>query len=433
MPAMVPILQVPGCRGWGCPARRDGPGLSASGWGRRVLGRHASRLSEAGDCRRCSPRVTGMSPEQPRSPRSGSPPSSTVSRCWVRSRRAGPATSWPAPCSTASARSTSCPSRPPPTPCAARSSTRCSRTSSTCPAADRTPERAARPAGPAWEALLEAEPGLAEMFADEGPRRRDVAGVVPLGARPLLHLEDPRRLEPAERELYVETLLDSRLLLRGFVDRLDVAPDGAIRVVDYKSGRSRRRVVRGQGAVPDEVLRARRLAHPRGGAGDAAADLPRQRRAAPLRPRRARPAGHRAQGRGDLGARSGTRRGDRRLAAQSDRGCATGAPTRRSALPSVALPHRCRWYSSTPTRPATSRPTRASPPFRDLGQRAARSAASSPSSESLKTRRSPSRTGTWFGHHQHRAAGGLRRPGARCWSPRWPRSPRGRRRGRRPP
>ncbi len=51
-------------------------------------------------------------------------------------------------------------------------------------------------------------------------------------------LEDPRRLEPAERELYVETLLDSRLLLRGFVDRVDVAPDGLVRVVDYKTGRS---------------------------------------------------------------------------------------------------------------------------------------------------------------------------------------------------
>ena len=51
-------------------------------------------------------------------------------------------------------------------------------------------------------------------------------------------LEDPRRLEPAERELYVETLLESGLLLRGYVDRIDVAPDGAIRVVDYKTGRS---------------------------------------------------------------------------------------------------------------------------------------------------------------------------------------------------
>ena len=46
-----------------------------------------------------------------------------------------------------------------------------------------------------------------------------------------------RRLEPAERESYVETLLDSKLLLRGFIDRLDVAPTGEIRVVDYKTGR----------------------------------------------------------------------------------------------------------------------------------------------------------------------------------------------------
>ena len=66
-----------------------------------------------------------------------------------------------------------------------------------------------------------------------------MAGVVPRRCcERYFTLEDPRRLEPAERELYVETLLDSKLLLRGFVDRLDVAPDGAIRVVDYKTGRS---------------------------------------------------------------------------------------------------------------------------------------------------------------------------------------------------
>ncbi len=51
-------------------------------------------------------------------------------------------------------------------------------------------------------------------------------------------LEDPQRLEPAEREVHVETLLDSGLLLRGFVDRVDIAPNGEIRVVDYKTGRS---------------------------------------------------------------------------------------------------------------------------------------------------------------------------------------------------
>ena len=53
-------------------------------------------------------------------------------------------------------------------------------------------------------------------------------------------LEDPTRLEPAEREVYVECLLDSGLLMRGVVDRLDITAEGAIRVGDYKSGPSPR-------------------------------------------------------------------------------------------------------------------------------------------------------------------------------------------------
>jgi putative RecB family exonuclease len=106
------------------------------------------------------------------------------------------------------------------------------------PSQTRTPDRARDLLVPTWDALLAAEPGLAELFTDEG---RDVAEWL-TSCRSVLDryftLEDPRRLEPAERELYVEALLDSRLLLRGFVDRLDIAADGAIRVVDYKSGRS---------------------------------------------------------------------------------------------------------------------------------------------------------------------------------------------------
>ncbi len=50
-------------------------------------------------------------------------------------------------------------------------------------------------------------------------------------------LEDPQRLEPAERELYVEAEIDG-LTLRGYIDRLDEAPDGRLRVVDYKTGRA---------------------------------------------------------------------------------------------------------------------------------------------------------------------------------------------------
>jgi putative RecB family exonuclease len=105
------------------------------------------------------------------------------------------------------------------------------------PSATRTPERARDLLVPTWDALLEEEPDLAELFAEDG---RDV-GEWLASCRTVLDayftLEDPRRLEPAERELYVEALLDSKLLLRGFIDRLDVASDGAIRVVDYKTGR----------------------------------------------------------------------------------------------------------------------------------------------------------------------------------------------------
>jgi putative RecB family exonuclease len=49
-------------------------------------------------------------------------------------------------------------------------------------------------------------------------------------------LEDPQRLEPADRELFVETVLESGLKLRGYIDRVDVAPSGDVRVVDYKTG-----------------------------------------------------------------------------------------------------------------------------------------------------------------------------------------------------
>jgi len=108
------------------------------------------------------------------------------------------------------------------------------------PSDERTPETAREMLVPTWEALVESQPTLADMF--EGAEEANEPGFLEWlrSAGEVLDryftLEDPRRLEPAERELYVETLLDSKLLLRGYVDRLDVAPDGAIRIVDYKSG-----------------------------------------------------------------------------------------------------------------------------------------------------------------------------------------------------
>jgi putative RecB family exonuclease len=107
------------------------------------------------------------------------------------------------------------------------------------PATERTADQAEAMLPRAWDTVLELEPEAGELFtataeADLEPWLDSCRRVL----RRYFDLEDPRRLEPADRELYVETLLDSRLLLRGVIDRVDVAPDGAIRLVDYKTGRS---------------------------------------------------------------------------------------------------------------------------------------------------------------------------------------------------
>jgi RecB family exonuclease len=106
------------------------------------------------------------------------------------------------------------------------------------PAPERTPEAARALLPERWAALTTERPELIEMIEasddlDDVTWLDDAASLV----ERWFELEDPTRLEPAERELYVETEVDG-LTLRGYVDRLDVAPDGAMRVVDYKTGRS---------------------------------------------------------------------------------------------------------------------------------------------------------------------------------------------------
>ena len=111
------------------------------------------------------------------------------------------------------------------------------------PAADRTYAAAAALVEPEWRRLTEAEPELAVLFADTDPAG-DFAAWLDSARRMLagyFALEDPSRLEPAARELLVETVLadsagSAGLVLRGYVDRLDVAPTGEVRVVDYKTG-----------------------------------------------------------------------------------------------------------------------------------------------------------------------------------------------------
>jgi len=104
------------------------------------------------------------------------------------------------------------------------------------PPAERTPAVAAAMLEPEWVRLCEGNEGLAALFSEAEQRGQFITDAHSALAG-YFRLEDPRRLEPAEREWYVEAALPSGLKLRGYVDRLDVSAAGDIRVVDYKTGK----------------------------------------------------------------------------------------------------------------------------------------------------------------------------------------------------
>ncbi|SCF22178.1 RecB family exonuclease [Micromonospora mirobrigensis] len=117
------------------------------------------------------------------------------------------------------------------------------------PAATRTPASAGDLVAPQWDRLVTEQPELAGLFeaGDEvGPAEflRSAAALL----EGYFAVEDPSRLEPAERESLISAVVDDELLIRGYLDRLDVAPDGALRVVDYKTG-----------GAPREAFEARAL------------------------------------------------------------------------------------------------------------------------------------------------------------------------------
>jgi putative RecB family exonuclease len=148
------------------------------------------------------------------------------------------------------------------------------------PAAQRTPDAAASLVAPVWAELVEGHEELAALFAS--PAAAVPSGdVLPIDVLPIdvlpvdgestsddatlwrqedflaaarallggyFAVEDPQRLEPAERESLISAVVDEQLLIRGYIDRLDVSPTGALRVVDYKTG-----------GAPREAFEARAL------------------------------------------------------------------------------------------------------------------------------------------------------------------------------
>jgi len=145
------------------------------------------------------------------------------------------------------------------------------------PAAQRTRADAAALVAPQWQRLCEERPELLDLFTPAPPAPAE-ADAAPVDVTPTVTdataetesralsdpdallasavglldgyfaVEDPRRLEPAERECLVEAVVDDHLLLRGYIDRLDVSTGGDLRVVDYKTG-----------GAPREAFEARAL------------------------------------------------------------------------------------------------------------------------------------------------------------------------------
>jgi putative RecB family exonuclease len=111
------------------------------------------------------------------------------------------------------------------------------------PKAERDRHRARDLLAPAWEDLRAEQPELDELFdGEDDPEWTSWMSSADKLLDSYFELENPQRLDPESCELRVETELESGVLLRGFIDRVDVAPTGEVRLVDYKTGAAPRQV-----------------------------------------------------------------------------------------------------------------------------------------------------------------------------------------------
>lgn len=88
---------------------------------------------------------------------------------------------------------------------------------------------------PEWEKMVAADSELKELVPDDATLDFFVS------ARDLVkgyfQMENPQGFDAQECEMYVDTVLPNGVPVRGFIDRVDVAPTGEVRVVDYKTGK----------------------------------------------------------------------------------------------------------------------------------------------------------------------------------------------------
>ncbi|KAB3523516.1 DUF2800 domain-containing protein [Corynebacterium sp. zg254] len=90
---------------------------------------------------------------------------------------------------------------------------------------------------PEWAKMTDKEPELMELVPDT---EEDTLAFL-VECRELVkgyfRMENPQGFDAHECEKYVDFTLPNGVPVRGFIDRVDVAESGAVRVVDYKTGK----------------------------------------------------------------------------------------------------------------------------------------------------------------------------------------------------
>ena len=101
------------------------------------------------------------------------------------------------------------------------------------PREQRTFPAAVKQIKPSWTKMLEQDATQAEPIEDEHQLFVDARTLL----RGYFEMENPLGFDSHEQEMYVDTVLPNGVPVRGFIDRVDIAPTGEVRVVDYKTGK----------------------------------------------------------------------------------------------------------------------------------------------------------------------------------------------------
>ena len=102
------------------------------------------------------------------------------------------------------------------------------------PSAERVPQTAFDLLPSRWSAQLEGKPELKDMVTNEKEWLDRATSLLTT----YFALENPTTFEATHREMHLENDFETDVYLHGYVDRLDIAPTGEVRIVDYKTGKS---------------------------------------------------------------------------------------------------------------------------------------------------------------------------------------------------